>query len=402
MVKRFNHSRWEETGLVITDRSPFYPESGGQVGDVGHFSGEGIALDVSDTQRFDNAIGHICTVTDGTLMVGQQLRGGVDVETRDATARNHSATHLLHAALREVLGDHVEQRGSLVAPERLRFDFSHFEPMSEEEIKKIERSVNQWIIDNTKVRTEIMSIDVAKKEGALALFGEKYDDDVRVLAIGDVSVELCGGTHVNRSGDIGLFKITAETGIAAGVRRVEAITGFASLDWMNVVDSRETRLASLMKIGRDGMEGRLEYLLGHIRELEKSIDALKSRLVSNQGDELIQKAQNIAGVKVLATRFDDMEPKALREMLDQLKDKLGRAIIVLASVTNDKISLIAGVTPDVVERVKAGTLVNFVAHQVGGKGGGRPEMAQAGGNNPAHLNQALLSVFAWIRERLQD
>ena len=392
----------EETGLVITDRSPFYPESGGQVGDVGHFSGEGIALNVSDTRRFDNAIGHICTVIDGTLNIGQRLKGRVDVEIRHASARNHSATHLLHAALREVLGDHVEQKGSLVAPERLRFDFSHFESVSEEEIERIERSVNQWIMDNTKVRTEIMSIDVAKKQGALALFGEKYDTDVRVLMIGDVSMELCGGTHVARSGDIGLFKITAETGIAAGVRRIEAITGFASLGWVNVVDSRETRLASLMKIDREGLEDRLEQLLRHTRELEKTVDALKSRLASNQGDELVQKAQDIVGVKVLATRFDDMEPKALREMLDQLKNKLGRAIIVLASVANDKISLIAGVTPDVVGQVKAGTLVNFVAHQVGGKGGGRPEMAQAGGNNPAYLNQALSSVFDWVRERLQD
>ena len=392
----------EETGLVITDRSPFYPESGGQIGDVGYFSGEGIALDVSDTQRFDNAIGHIGTVTDGTLMAGQPLRGVVNAETRNATARNHSATHLLHAALREVLGDHVEQKGSLVAPERLRFDFSHYEPVLDEEIKRIERAVNQWIIDNAEVRTEIMSIDAAKTQGALALFGEKYDDEVRVLMIGPASMELCGGTHVSRSGDIGLFKITAETGIAAGVRRIEAITGFAALDWMDVVDSRETRLASLMKVDREGLESRLEHLLRHTRELEKSIDALKSRLASNRGDELIQKAQDIAGVKVLATRFDDMEPKALREMLDHLKDKLGQAIIVLASVTNDKISLIAGVTPDVVGRVKAGTLVNFVAYQVGGKGGGRPEMAQAGGNNPAHLNQALLSVFDWVRGQLQD
>ncbi|MEM7253389.1 MAG: alanine--tRNA ligase [Pseudomonadota bacterium] len=390
----------EEAGLIITNRSPFYAESGGQVGDTGTMAGDGIALNVTDTQRFGDAIGHFTVVTDGELTIGAELEAHVDSERRSAVARNHSATHLLHAALREVLGEHVQQKGSLVAPDRLRFDFSHFEPVTDEQLHEIEHRVNLWALDNSSVHTEVMPIDDAKERGALALFGEKYDDDVRVLSIGDVSLELCGGTHVRRSGDIGLFKLLSETGVAAGVRRVEAITGMPALTWVEDIDAREMRLASLIRADRDGLEDKLEQLMKRNRELEKTLESMKSRMAASQGDELLKEAIEIDGLKVLAARCDDVDPKGLRETLDQAKNKLGSALVVLAAVRDDKVSLVAGVTADATDRMQAGPLVNFVANQVGGKGGGRPEMAQAGGNEPANLDRALAAVPEWVRDQL--
>ncbi|MCH9670549.1 MAG: alanine--tRNA ligase [Gammaproteobacteria bacterium] len=392
----------EESGLIITNRSPFYSESGGQVGDVGELSAAAVKVKVKDTQRYDGAIAHVGVVTDGKLEVGTVLDASVDERARGSTARNHSATHLLHAALRQTLGEHVQQKGSLVAPDRLRFDFSHFEPVSDEQLSEIEKQVNQWIMFNADVSTEVMPIDTAKERGAIALFGEKYDDDVRVLSIGDVSMELCGGTHVSRAGDIGIFKIVSETGVAAGVRRLEAITGNAALDWLRAIDSREARIAGLIKSDREGLEDKVEQLLKRSRELEKVVESMKSRLAANHGDELIAGAVEIDGFKVLAARCDDIDAKALRETLDQTKNKLGSAIIVLASVSDDKISLVAGVTPDGIDKIKAGPLINFVATQVGGKGGGRPEMAQAGGDQPENLDRALSSVPDWVREQLQS
>ncbi|MFT5391347.1 MAG: alanyl-tRNA synthetase [Gammaproteobacteria bacterium] len=390
----------EEAGLIVTDTTPFYSESGGQVGDRGWLIGEKTRVDVSDTQKTGNAVAHVGLLTEGTLRVGDRLKANVDAPKRLATARNHSATHLLHAALREVLGEHVQQKGSLVDPDRLRFDFSHYEPITNDTLSTIEGLVNDWVLSNADVDTQVMGIEAAKERGALALFGEKYSENVRVLSIGEVSTELCGGTHVQRAGDIGLFKITAETGVAAGVRRVEALTGRVAYEWVRELDARTVRMANAVKSDRDGVEERLTQLLSRSRELEKMVESLKSRLASSRGDELLAKAAEIDGIKVLAERFDGVDPKSLRETLDQLKNKLGCAAVVLATVNDDKINLVAGVTPDAVDRVKAGPLVNFVAQQVGGKGGGRPDMAQAGGNDPSKLDKALSGVVDWVASQL--
>ncbi|MGK0169571.1 MAG: alanyl-tRNA synthetase [Gammaproteobacteria bacterium] len=390
----------EEAGLIVTDTTPFYSESGGQVGDRGWLIGEKTRVDVSDTQKTGNAVAHVGLLTEGTLRVGDRLKANVDAPKRLATARNHSATHLLHAALREVLGEHVQQKGSLVDPDRLRFDFSHYEPITNDTLSTIEGLVNDWVLSNADVDTQVMGIEAAKERGALALFGEKYSENVRVLSIGEVSTELCGGTHVQRAGDIGLFKITAETGVAAGVRRVEALTGRVAYEWVRELDARTVRMANAVKSDRDGVEERLTQLLSRSRELEKMVESLKSRLASSRGDELLAKAAEIDGIKVLAERFDGVDPKSLRETLDQLKNKLGCAAVVLATVNDDKINLVAGVTPDAVDRVKAGPLVNFVAQQVGGKGGGRPDMAQAGGNDPSKLDKALSGVADWVASQL--
>lgn len=390
----------EDHGLIATDATPFYSESGGQIGDRGTFSAEKVQVEITDTQRRGNAVLHSGVVTEGSLTVGVTLTAAVNAEARLATARNHSATHLLHSALRKVLGDHVTQKGSLVAPERLRFDFSHFEPVTAEELSEIERRVNEWILSNVPVSTEVMALDSAVEKGALALFGEKYDDEVRVLRIGQVSTELCGGTHVARAGDIGLFKIVSETGVAAGVRRVEALSGNGAYEWMTDLDEQTARISVLIRTDRDGMEEKVRQMLGRTRELEKIVEGLQARAASAHGDELLAKAVEVDGMQVLAERFDGADPKSLRDTLDQLKNKLGSATVVLATVNGEKINIVAGVTSDAVDRVKAGPLVNYVASQVGGKGGGRPDMAQAGGNDPSKLDRALASVPKWVSEQL--
>ena len=390
----------EDRGTVVLDRTPFYPEGGGQVGDRGALRKAGLRFEVSDTGASGSAIAHYGVATEGEIRVGDRIEAVVDAEARRATARNHSATHLLHAALRQVLGTHVQQRGSLVAPDRLRFDFSHFEPVGPDVRRGIESLVNAWILDNVEVCTETMDLDDALERGAVAFFGEKYDTRVRVLAIGDVSLELCGGTHVGRSGDVGLFKIAGETGIAAGVRRIEAVTGAGALAWVTALESREARVAALLKSDAESVEDRVGQMVARGRELEREVEALRTRLAAHEGDELLEQAVEVDGLKVLAARCEATGPKALRELLDRTRSRLDRGLVVLGSVDGEKVSLVAGVSRDLTDRVQAGPLVNFVAGQVGGKGGGRPDMAQAGGNDPSKLDPALASVVSWVRERL--
>ncbi|EXJ16304.1 alanine--tRNA ligase [Imhoffiella purpurea] len=390
-----------EEGLVILDITPFYGESGGQVGDRGWLSTETGRFEVADTQKKGEGVMiHVGRVLEGVLTVGDRVDARVDAERRSATAMNHSATHLLHAALRELLGEHVQQKGSLVGPERLRFDFSHFEPVAREQLLEIERLVNREVRANHLVETRIMSLDDAKASGAMALFGEKYADQVRVLRMGDFSTELCGGTHVKAVGDIGLVKIVGETGIAAGVRRIEAITGATALDWVEADEDRLLRLAGLLKGGREDVDERVVQLVERARRLEKELEQLKGKLASSAGQDLASQAQEIEGIKVLAARLDGADPKSLRTTMDQLKDKLGSAVIVLATESDGKVSLVAGVTKDLTGRLKAGDLIREVATLVGGKGGGRPDMAQAGGSDPAGIPGALASVDGWVRGRL--
>ena len=390
----------EDRGAVILDRTPFYPEGGGQVGDAGVLRKAGGCFEVSDTRASGEAIAHHGVATEGEIRVGDRVEAQVGEHARRATARNHSATHLLHAALRKVLGSHVRQRGSLVAPDRLRFDFSHFEPVGPDARNGIERLVNAWILDNVEVTTETMPIEEALQRGAIAFFGEKYDADVRVLAIGGVSLELCGGTHVGRSGDVGLFKIISETGIAAGVRRIEAVTGAGALAWVDALQHREARVAALVKSDAEGLEERVGQVVARGRELEREVEALRARLAVHQSDELLEKAVEVDGLQVLAARCEAAGPKALREMLDRTRSRIGPGLVVLGSVDGEKVALVAGVSRDLADRLPAGPLVNHVAAQVGGKGGGRPEMAQAGGNDPSKLDPALASVADWVRERL--
>jgi alanyl-tRNA synthetase len=389
-----------EAGVVVLDRTPFYAESGGQVGDRGWITGPAGRFDVADTRKEGSAHAHLGVVDDGALAIGDRVSAEVDAHARAATARNHSATHLLHAALRRVLGEHVAQKGSLVEPGRLRFDFSHFEPLTEDQIHAIERLVNAEVLANRGVDTRLMPIQAALEAGALALFGEKYGEEVRVLRIGDFSTELCGGTHVGRSGDIGLFKITAETGIAAGVRRIEAVTGEGALEYLGGLQSRLERVAALVRSDLAGLEGRVSQMLARSRELEKELERVTARLASNQGGELAARATDVGGVRVLAARLDRADAKALRETVDQLKSKLGTAAVVLAAVEDGKVRLVAGVTADATGRVQAGPLVNFVAQRVGGKGGGRPDLAQAGGTDPSGLDAALQAVPEWVRGQL--
>ena len=339
-------------------------------------------------------------VTGGALPAGAVVEARVDGQARRAAARNHSATHLVHAALRAVLGEHVQQKGSLVAPDRLRFDFSHYEPVGRDEIRRIESMVSSWILDNDEARTEVMPIDEAKRSGAVALFGEKYDDPVRVLSFGGHSVELCGGTHVSRSGDIGLFKIVSEGGIAAGVRRIVALTGREALTWVHSMEDRIDRIAGTMKADAETVADRVEAMLARNRDLERDLDRLKARVAASHGDDLAAQAVDVDGLKVLAAKIDGADPKALRETVDRLKRKLGSAAVVLATVNGGKVALVAGVTKDCVGRIEAGMLANHVARQVGGRGGGRPELAQAGGNDPARVEQAIRSVPGWVREQL--
>jgi alanyl-tRNA synthetase len=390
-----------EEGLVILDRSSFYGESGGQVGDRGWLTTETARFTVQDTQKKgDGVLVHVGRVEEGALTVGDRVDARVDADRRRATALNHSATHLLHAALREVLGPHVQQKGSLVGPERLRFDFSHFEPVSREQLLTIERMVNHEVRANHLVETRIMSLEDAKASGAMALFGEKYADQVRVLRMGEFSTELCGGTHVKAVGDIGLIKIVSETGIAAGVRRIEAITGASALEWVEADEERLLRLAGLLKGGREDVDERVTQLIDRARRLEKELEQLKAKAASSAGQDLAAQAVDIQGIKTLAARLDGADPKSLRVTLDQLKDKLGSAVVVLAAESDGKVSLVAGVTKDLTDRLKAGDLIREVAEKIGGKGGGRPDMAQAGGSDPAGLPAALELVPGWVAARL--
>jgi alanyl-tRNA synthetase len=389
-----------DEGIVILAKTPFYGESGGQVGDRGTIRSGDAVFEVLDTQKQGGElILHIGRVVRGTLAVGADCRAEVDGAARQATALNHSATHLLHAALRRILGEHVTQKGSLVDPQRLRFDFSHFEPIKPEQLDIIERLVNEQIRANSPVYADIMAKDDAVKAGAMALFGEKYGDEVRVLRIGEFSTELCGGIHAERAGDIGLFKIVGESGVAAGVRRIEAVTGEAALDWIKTSERLVQSLGERVKAGREGLIDKVQQILERNRALEKELDKLKGKLASASGDDLVSQAVEIDGVKVLAAKIEESDPKALRDLVDQLRNKLGSAAIVLGTVKDGKVSLIAGVTQDQTSRIKAGDLVNAVATQVGGKGGGRPDLAQAGGTDPTRLDAALKSVPDWVRRR---
>ncbi len=390
-----------DMGVVVLDSTPFYAESGGQAGDVGVLMlNRAIFFAVEDTQKIQPEVfGHQGQVKSGSIQVGNVVEAVVDEAARAHTMRNHSATHLMHKALREVLGDHVQQKGSLVDADKTRFDFVHKQPMTDAEIRKVENIVNAEILANAECKAEVMAIEDAQKSGAMMLFGEKYGDEVRVLSIGS-SKELCGGTHVKRTGDIGLFKIVAESGVAAGIRRVEAITGVGALDWVQQLDAHMHAAAAVLKAQPQEMIQRIAQVQDQVRSLEKELSALKSKLASSQGDELVNQAVDINGVKVLAALLEGADSKTLRETLDKLKDKFKSAVIVLSVIADGRVTLIAGVTADMTVKVKAGDLVNFVALQVGGKGGGRADMAQAGGTQPEHLAAALASVPGWVRNKL--
>ena len=390
-----------QQGMVILAQTPFYAESGGQVGDQGRLIASGVVFDVADTQKQGRGLNaHIGKVSRGTIKLGDKLQAEVDVARRQAIVINHSATHLLHAALRQVLGDHVTQKGSLVKPDSLRFDFAHFEAVTADELQQVEQLVNQQIRANNAVVTRLMNYDQAVEVGAMALFGEKYGDEVRVLSIGDFSTELCGGTHAQRAGDIGLFKIVMEAGTAAGVRRIEALTGAGALNYIDETEKNLGQIAGLLRGTRDDAATKVGQLLEQNRKLEKELDQLKAKLASSQGSDLVSQAIEIGGIQLLAAKLEGADAKALRETVDQLKNKLGSAVVILASVVDGKVVLAAGVTQDQTARLKAGELVNHVALQVGGKGGGRPDMAQAGGTNPAALDAALASVETWMREKI--
>jgi len=389
-----------EMGVVVLDNTPFYAESGGQVGDCGLLQSVHGIFAVEDTQKIQATVfGHHGVVKTGVITVGNGVSAKVDVLARARTARNHSATHLLHKALREVLGEHVQQKGSQVDPDKTRFDFVHNQPMTDEEIRRVENIVNAEILANTANETRVLPIAEAQKLGAMMLFGEKYGDSVRVLDIGS-SRELCGGTHVSRTGDIGLFSITAEGGVAAGVRRVEAVTGDNALHYMQDMETALGGVAGTLKVLPKDVHARVVSVLDQVKKLERELAALKGKLASAQGDDMLGQAVDIKGVKVLAAKLEGADLNALRETMDKLKDKLKSAAIVLASVVDGKVTLIAGVTADLTGKVKAGELVNQVAQQVGGKGGGRPDMAQAGGTQPENLPAALASVAAWVEGKL--
>jgi alanyl-tRNA synthetase len=394
-----------ERGVVVLDKTPFYAESGGQVGDRGVLVRHATPISsfqVEDTQKIQAEVfGHHGTVISGELRLGHTVSAEVDLTLRHATMFNHSATHLMHAALRKVLGHHVQQKGSLVDEHKTRFDFSHDKPLTPEEIREIERLVNQEIRRNVGVEPRIMKYDQAIKAGAMALFGEKYGDEVRVIGMGEFSTELCGGTHVRRTGDIGFFKITAQSGVAAGIRRVEAVTAQGALDYVQQQTTALEGVADMLKAHPMEIGARLNQTLETVRALEKELARLKSKLASSQGDDLADRAVTIGPARVLAASVDGADARSLREALDKLKDKLRSAAIVLASVEAGKVSLVAGVTSDLTGKVKAGELVNFVAQQIGGKGGGRPDMAQAGGTEPGKLPAALDSVKGWVEQRLQ-
>jgi alanyl-tRNA synthetase len=388
-----------DDAVVVLDHTPFYAESGGQVGDTGELRNAAARMLVDDTLKIQaDVFGHHGRVVEGTIKVGDTVNAKVDAEKRAKTVRNHSATHLMHKALREVLGPHVQQKGSLVNAERTRFDFAHNGPVTDEQIRKIENIVNAEILANQPTQARVMPIDEAQKTGAMMLFGEKYGDEVRVLDIGS-SRELCGGTHVQRTGDIGIFKVVAEGGVAAGVRRIEAITGDNALAYLQSLESTVNQVAGSLKATPAEIGARIASVLEQVRALEKELGAAKGKLASAQGDELVAQAIDIKGIKVLAATMNGADVAALRATMDKLKDKLKTAAIVLATVNDGKVSLIAGVTSDATAKVKAGDLVNFVAQQVGGKGGGKPDTAMAGGTDPSGLPKALSGVADWVRER---
>lgn len=388
-----------DAAVVVLDTTPFYAESGGQVGDEGALRAENMAFAVEDTQKISAEVfGHHGVVLTGDIKVGDEIIAAVDTVRRAHTVRNHSATHLLHKALREVLGSHVQQKGSLVDAEKTRFDFSHNQPVTDDEIRRIEEIVNAEILANQATRAQVMAFDDAIAHGAMALFGEKYGDQVRVLDIGS-SCELCGGTHVSRTGDIGLFKVVSESGVAAGIRRIEAVTGENALALLQSLEHRVAQAAALIKAPASELPARLAQIMDNVKALEKEIGRLKSKLASSAGDDLAAQAVDVAGMKVLAVQMEGADVASMRETLDKLKNALKSAAIVLASVDGSKVSLIAGVTADLTSKIKAGELVNHVATQVGGKGGGRPDMAQAGGTDPSGLPKALASVKAFIESK---
>ena len=391
-----------QQGMVVLKETPFYGESGGQVGDTGLLTSANATFIVKDTQKQGKSILHIGEVKSGSINKGDELSAEFDLAGRKAISRNHSATHLMHAALQQVLGDHVSQKGSLVDAGKLRFDFAHFEPIKADELKTIEQMVNAQIRSNSAAQAEEMELEAAKSSGAMALFGEKYDDVVRVVSMGDdnFSTELCGGVHVERVGDIGFFKIIAETGIASGVRRIEAVTGQAAVDWVEARDQQIDSLARLLKSSRDEVNAKVEQLLSKLKSTEKELTQLKGKMASQAGSDLSAQAEEIAGVKILVAQLEGADSNTLRDTLDQLKNKLGTAAIVLASESAGKVTLIAGVTKDLTKTIKAGELVNIAAAEVGGKGGGRPDMAQAGGNNPAAIPQALDAAKSWLQSQL--
>lgn len=390
-----------DIGGVILLETPFYAQSGGQVGDRGELFEGDVFFEVEDTKKQGKSHIHLGVLRTGELHVGDIVNASVDASRREHIMRNHSATHLLHTALRKVLGEHVTQKGSLVADDRLRFDFSHSEPLTRDEIVQLEQMINIQILANEETLVQVMPLEKAKESGAMSLFGEKYEDTVRVLSIGgEFSKELCGGTHVERAGDIGLFKIISETGIAAGVRRVEAVTGIGALNWAENVEGKLQHVSELLKTDIDSVDSRLSQQVDRIRKLEKELEQLKGKLASSAGTNMADEAEVIEGIKVIAKTLEGADPKTLRDTVDQLKNKLGTAALILATVNDSKVSLVAGVTKDSTDRIKAGDLVNFVAEQVGGRGGGRPDMAQAGGNNPAGLEGALKQVPDWIRSQL--
>jgi alanyl-tRNA synthetase len=395
-----------QQGIIVLDETPFYGESGGQVGDTGLLSSSAASFIVKDTQKQGNSVLHIGEVQKGSISKGDQLTAEFDLEARKAISRNHSATHLMHAALQQVLGDHVSQKGSLVDAEKLRFDFSHFEPVTNEQLKQIEQIVNAQIRGNSEASAKEMALEAAKASGAMALFGEKYDDVVRVVSMGEplgdgrFSTELCGGVHVSRVGDIGFFKITAETGIASGVRRIEAVTGEAAVNWVEAKDSQLDSLARLLKSSRDEVNAKVEQLIQKLKEQDKQLAQLKGKMASQAGSDLSSQAEDIGGVKILTAHLEGADSNTLRDTLDQLKNKLGSAAIVLASSDDGKVKLIAGVTKELSKTIKAGDLVNIAAAEVGGKGGGRPDMAQAGGSKPEAIPQALDAAKSWLQSQL--
>ncbi|HCO7841186.1 TPA: alanine--tRNA ligase [Escherichia coli] len=390
-----------QEAVVVLDQTPFYAESGGQVGDKGELKGANFSFAVEDTQKYGQAIGHIGKLAAGSLKVGDAVQADVDEARRARIRLNHSATHLMHAALRQVLGTHVSQKGSLVNDKVLRFDFSHNEAMKPEEIRAVEDLVNAQIRRNLPIETNIMDLEAAKAKGAMALFGEKYDERVRVLSMGDFSTELCGGTHASRTGDIGLFRIISESGTAAGVRRIEAITGEGAIATVHADSDRLSEVAHLLKGDSNNLADKVRSVLERTRQLEKELQQLKEQAAAQESANLSSKAIDVNGVKLLVSELSGVEPKMLRTMVDDLKNQLGSTIIVLATVAEGKVSLIAGVSKDVTDRVKAGELIGMVAQQVGGKGGGRPDMAQAGGTDAAALPAALASVKGWVSAKLQ-
>ncbi len=391
-----------QEGQVVLDHTPFYAESGGQIGDTGLLLGANARFTVRDTQKIGASFAHVGVLEKGELRVGDTVDAQVDQERRKAIALNHSATHLLHAALRKILGKHVEQKGSLVAADRLRFDFSHTQAVSPDELRQVEDLVNSEIRENAPAQTRVMALDQAKAAGAMSLFGEKYDSDVRVLSIGDFSMELCGGTHVERAGDIGLFKITGESGVAAGIRRVEALTGRGAYDWVVHTDQVLRDIAAMLRGSREDVDEKVRELVERSRRLEKEVQQLKSKLASGHGGDLSAGAKDIGGIKVLAAQIDGADVRSLRDALDRLKSKLGSSVVVLASVQDGKVLLVAGVSDDLVARMKAGEIVGLVAAKVGGRGGGRADFAQAGGTQPENLGAALAGVESLVRSRLSN